>query len=353
MSSQNASLKTTVAWMVGAACVVLLIRVETRPAGNSDATSAGQAQQKAARPLPVRNDIPRPRDEILVLRNHQLTPGGHEPFYQFSRDRAWPFGMRIGTRVVGQWKVIDPEGRATAKYDDVYRLTRYASFEHWQTTRESTSTALGGNGPASEARIEGFTDRGALETGSKGAYFVQGRMAPGGPYYMPGLQEQYELLPSQRPTATDEVIAVRHDVAQPGQEIVEFRYQRIRKGSFERFVQETREEIWPWEEKLGARPIGQWKVIHPAAPSRTSESPDFDEVITLTRYASYPHWKAMRPDPAVLIGGNGPDWRAWRAALDTQGGLTTQTTTEFMEGFMFYSPPVYLPPLPERYRMIK
>lgn len=41
MSFQNASLKTTVAWMVGAACVVLLIRVEARPAGYSDATSAG------------------------------------------------------------------------------------------------------------------------------------------------------------------------------------------------------------------------------------------------------------------------------------------------------------------------
>jgi hypothetical protein len=351
MPFHHATLKTAGAWLVTAVCVVVIAQAETRRVDIME--SGGQTAQPAAQRVPVRNDVARPRDEILVLRNHELRPGGHEPFYQFSRDRAWPFGMRIGVRVVGQWKVVHPEGTGTPKYDDVYRLARYASFEHWQATRESTSRSIGGNGPGSDERIGGFTDRGTLQTGSKGAYFLQGRMAPGGPYYMPGLNEQYDFLAGQRPAVTDDVIAVRHDVAQPGQEIVELQYQRIRKGSFERFVQETHDKIWPWQEKLGARPIGQWKVIHPSAPSRTAENRAFDEVITLTRFASYPHWKAMRPDQAVLLGGNGPDWHAWRAALAAQSDLTTQTTTEFMEGFMFYSPPTYLPPLPERYRINK
>lgn len=242
--------------MAGVTCAVLFTYAET------GAPEGIQAAQNPSRPIAVRNDVPRSRNEVLVLRNHELRPGGHEPFFQISRDRLWPFGMRIGVRVVGQWKVVDPAGGATAKYDDVYRLARYASFDHWLDTRESAQTSLGGNGPAAEERGGGIADRASSsQTGSKGAYFLQGRMAPGGPYYMPALEEQYELLPGQHPAATDEVIAVRHNVAQPGPEIVELRYQRIRKGAFERFVQDTQDNIWPWEEKLGARPIGQWKVI--------------------------------------------------------------------------------------------
>jgi hypothetical protein len=352
MAFHNSQLKTAFTWLITVACVGVLAQAETRRADMNG--PGGQTAQRGTQRIAVRNDVARPRNEVLVLRNHELRPGGHEPFFQISRDRLWPFGMRVGVRVVGQWKVVDPEGRAAPNYDDVYRLARYANFDHWLDTRDDTQTSTGGNGPAADERINGIADRvGAFQTGSKGAYFLQGRMAPGGPYYMPGLKEQYELVPGERPAATDDVIAVRHDVSQPGQELVEFRYERIRKGTFERFVQQAEDAIWPWEEKLGARPIGQWKVIYPKAPSRTSESPDFDEVITLTRYASYAHWKATRPDQAVFLGGNGVDWRTWRAALGVQRGLTIQARTEFMEGFMFYSPPTYLPSLPERYRISK
>lgn len=352
MAFHNSRSKRPLTWLITVACVGVIAQAETRRADLDE--SAGQTAQPGTQPIPVRNDVARPRNEVLVLRNHELRPGGHEPFFQMSRERLWPFGMRIGVRIVGQWKVVDPEGRAAPSDDDVYRLARYASFEHWLDTRQATQISIGGNGPAADARAGGTNDRaGAFERGSKGTYFLQGRTAPGGPYYMPGLKEQYELVPGERPAATDEVIAVRLDVSQPGRELVEFRYERIRKGTFERFVQQTEEAVWPWEEKLGVRPIGQWKVIHPKAPSRTSESPDVDEVITLTRYASYAHWKATRPDQAVFLGGNGADWQTWRAALAVQRGLIIQARTEFMEGFMFYSPPTYLPSLPERYRISK
>lgn len=303
-------------------------------------------------PQPVRNDVPKPGREILVLRNHELKPGGHEPFYQFSRDSYWPFFERLGARVVGQWKVISPNADASSP-DDVYRLVRYASFEHWQATRQGPDVGLGGNGPAWETGQQGLGDRGGLQTGSKGAYFLEGVTAPGGPRFMPGLAEQYARVDGERPAATDERIPVRAGAALPGNDIVELRYQRIRKGGFDRFSTGTLAAVWPWEEKLGARAIGQWKVVHPPAPNRTSDRAEYDEVITMTRYASAAHRQAMQPDVAVYMGGNGPDWQAWRAALDVQRAATLETRSELMEGHMFQSPPVYLPAVTERYRVVK
>ena len=310
-----------------------------------------EAQTPASRPRPVRNDVPSAGREILVLRNHELKPGGHEPFYQFSRDSYWPFFERLGARVVGQWKVTVPDGGNAQAADDVYRLVRYASFEHWRATRQGPDVALGGNGPAWEQGQQGLGERGGLQTGSKGAYFLEGVIAPDGPRFMPGIAEEYERIDAgRRPSATDEKIPVRAGAAVAGREVVELRYQRIRKGGFDRFAADTAAKIWPWEEKLGARAIGQWKVVHPAAPNRTTENPDFDELITMTRYASAEHRQAMSVDSAVYMGGNGPDWQAWRSALDAQRAVTLDTRAELMEGHMFQSPPVYLPGLPERYR---
>ena len=42
----------------------------------SDNPAAGAQQE----PIPVRNDTARPRQEVLVLRNHRLAKGGHERF---------------------------------------------------------------------------------------------------------------------------------------------------------------------------------------------------------------------------------------------------------------------------------
>jgi len=314
----------------------------------------------AQEPRPVRNDTAKAGEELFVLRNHRLRKGGHEPFYQSSRDDVWPYFERTGPRIVGQWKVIQSEA-ASPELEDVYRLVRYASFEHWQATR--LLGGIGGNGPASDKDQWGRRDRAALELGSKGAYFLQGQLAPGGPYFMPALAEKYELVqPGQRPSAGEREIPVRMEVAQAGEEIVVVRYQRIEKGAFPRFVEMTRASIWPWEEKLGARPMGQWKVIFPEAPGvkersrgtsfMTLESAAYDEVITMTRYASKAHYDAMAPETAVYMGGNGPDWRAWTAALEAQRKLTLSTSAEIAQGFLYQSPPIYLPGVPERYRRV-
>ena len=299
-------------------------------------------------PLPVRNELPRPGREILVLRHHELRIGGHEEFYRISRDDYWPYFERLGARVVGQWK---SHSAASADSDDVYRLVRYASFEHWEATRADRAHALiAGNGPARTRAQQALADRGGLQTGSKGAYFLQASPSPDVPLFMPALAERYEL--DHSPFSMRDDLAVRLDIARPGEEIVELRYQRIKKGAFGRLADTTRSSVWPWEVKLGARPIGQWLVIYPAAPSRTAESVEYDEVITMTRYASQDHRAAMAVDRAVELGGNGPDWRAWSAALRDVDGLTIRTSVELMQGYLHDSPPTYLPALPERYRRL-
>lgn len=313
-------------------------------------------------PTPVRHDVAKPGREILVLRSHQLQAGGHEQFYQASRDDVWPYFERMGARVVGQWKVFHTDTPAPQSQEDVYRLVRYASIEHWETTRFQRTTA--GDGPAFEKDQKGRRERASIEIGSRGAFFLQGETAPGGPYFLPPLREKNELVQAgTRPSPQDENIPVRVDVAQPGVELVTVRHDRIRKGTFERFVALTKASIWPWEEKVGARPLGQWLVVFPSVPgvresSRgtsliTAESPDYDEVITMTRYASKAHYDSLVPHASVYAGGNGPDWRACMNALQEQKGLTLRTTVELAQGTLYHSPPAYLPGLPERYRRVE
>jgi len=313
-------------------------------------------------PTPVRHDVAKQGREILVLRNHRLQAGGHEQFYQASRDDVWPYLERMGARVIGQWKVIRTDAIAPQGQEDVYRLVRYASLEHWEATRFQRATA--GDGPAFDKDQNGRKARATIELGSRGAYFLQGETAPGGPYFLPPLREKYQLVQAgQRPPPSEPDIPVRVDVAQPGVELVAVKYQRIQKGAFDQFVALTKASIWPWEEEMGARPIGQWKVIFPNVPAvnqqsrgtslMTIESKDYDEVITMTRYASRAHYDAMAPEQSVYMGGNGPDWQAFSAALEAQRKLTIQSSVELAQGLEYQSPPNYLPALPEQYRRVE
>ncbi len=309
-------------------------------AGMAHAQNQGRYEADMAKP--VRNDVAASGEEVLVLRHQKLKKGSHDDFYKLSRDGVWPWFEKIGTRVVGQWKVIHPDGsEGSGEYDEGYRLARYVSYEHWEATRRGEN--LGGNGPDFEKSSEALQLRGEIRPGSDGAYFLQGHMAPGGPYYLPGMDEKYE--PAEESTGP---IPVRNDVAQPGREIVTIRYWKIQKGRFDDFYKASVEGVWPFFEKIGARIIGQWKVIHPAADT-CEESPDYDEVILMTRYASYAHWQATR-NP-VQLGGNGPDFEKMREALDLRQSLTLETSVKFMEGYMYHSPPSFMPGLKEQYRL--
>jgi len=138
-------------------------------------------------------------------------------------------------------------------------------------------------------------------------------------------------------------VAVRHDVAQSGDPVVTLRYFRIRKGSFPEFLKASEEGLWPFFEKIGARVIGMWQVIHPADVDATTgqASPDYDEVWLMTRYASVEHWRATRD--MARLGGNGPDYETAREALRLRESLTLQTNVQFLQGTTWQSPPQYLP----------
>ena len=304
------------------------------------------AEQQA--PRPVRNHVAQSGEEVLVLRHQKLKKGEHENWYQISRAGVWPWFEKIGARVVGQWQIVYPDGEGEPEgYDEGYRLARYASFEHWQHTRPPANIGLGGDGPDNAANTKALKDRNEVLIGSDGPFFLQGHMGPDGPYYMPGVEEQYALIDGDE---TD-VQPARNDVEQPGQEIVTLRYWKVKKGSCDQFYQASLEGVWPYFQKIGARIVGQWKVLYPAPPACDRvESPDFDEILMMTRYASYEHWQATRQ--GVTLGGDGPDYDKLQEALVLRRLLQLETSVQFMQGYMYHSPPKYLPSLNERYRRV-
>ncbi len=143
--------------------------------------------------------------------------------------------------------------------------------------------------------------------------------------------------------------AVRNDVAQPGEEIVTKRYFKIKKGTFPEFYEASELGVWPFFEKIGARVIGMWLVVHPEEGG-TKGSDDYDEVYLVTRYASVAHWKSTRQMAA--LGGNGPDWEKCREALTFRRSLTLETSLEFLQGHKWDNAPWFLPGLDEEYQRV-
>lgn len=309
-------------------------------------------------PRPVRNDIARVGQEFLVLRHQKLAKGSHERFFELSRDGVWPLFEKIGSRVVGQWQVVHPEGGGSANFDEGYRLARYRSYNHWAATR--ASDRLGGNGEDWQAFREAIAARNQLLLDSDGPIYLVGDMAPGGPYYMPGLDEEYAIAEPEGATESAE-LPVRSARARRGEEIVTLRHFRIRKGTFEEFNRLSRDGVWPYFEKIGARVVGQWQRVYPApggldrsgTETGATEGPDFDEAYMMVRYASYEHWQATRPAAMARLGGDGPDYDACVEGLERRRDLTLETSVRFLRGHFYGSPPVHLPPLEETYRRVR
>jgi hypothetical protein len=144
--------------------------------------------------------------------------------------------------------------------------------------------------------------------------------------------------------------AVRNDVAQPGEEVLVFRHQKLKKGGHEAYDRISRDGVWPWFEKIGNRVVGQWQMIH---PDGSDEPADHDDGYRLARYAGYEHWKAARPEKIVAMGGDSPDYQAYQAALAQARRVTREGSLIFLEGYFHQSPPVFLPGLGERYRRVE
>jgi len=142
---------------------------------------------------------------------------------------------------------------------------------------------------------------------------------------------------------------VRNEATRAGREVVTFRYFKIRAGSFPEFLAASRDAVWPYFEKIGARVIGMWRVIPPPGAARGTR--DFDEVYLATRYASVEHWAATRD--TVAHGGNGPDWEACKRALDYRESVTLESHVTFLEGELASGGPYFMPGLPEKYERVQ
>lgn len=310
----------------------------------ASALPAVWAQQDPV-PLAVRNDIPQPGEEVLVFRHQKLRLGGHEAYFRLSREGVWPWFEKIGSRIVGQWKVIYPNGRAgDRESDDGYRLARYASYDHWKATRQGQR--LGGNGPDYQRSRAALRERGHYVQGSDGGYFLQGVTATTRVYFMPGVAESYEPVDS---ASESETRPVRNDRNWPAPEIVALERWKITKGRAAAFIEAGVDQVWPYLEKVGARVIGRWQAVYPPE-SGFPEDAAYDEVFEMVRYAGYEHWKASRLREIVAMGGDGPDYAAYREALALQEELSSDRSVTFLQGYMYQSPPKFLPGLSERYR---
>ena len=172
---------------------------QEKPSSERPAFRGGLNQVRdAGKPHPVRNDVAQPGEEIVTLRYFKIKKGSFDEFLKVSVEGVWPYFEKLGSRVIGMWKVITPEGldgstaAASKDYDEVYLSTRYASVDHWKASRDAVQH--GGNGP-DWVKCRAALDRRNALTISTNVIFLKGQMAPGGPYFMPGLDETYDKKP--------------------------------------------------------------------------------------------------------------------------------------------------------------
>lgn len=290
-----------------------------------------------------RNGIHLPGEQFLIFRHHKLRKGYHQAFKQGSEQSVWLAYEKIGTRVIGDFKVVYPEGGGSLDYDENYRLAQYASYEHWLETRRPLE--MMGDGPLFDLLRAGGLRRMQYVLSSDGAYFLTGRMIEDLPYHLPGLDEDYEITKNGK----GEARPVRYDIPVPGEGIAELCCWKISKGSFNEFDSLTRESMLPVISKMGARGLGIWQLVY-LKGAIGEEHNDYDEVMMITRYASYEHWQACQ-DPMRIIG-NGPDFKAWKEALSLREGLIQDKWQRFLQGELYRSPPTYIPPLRENYRPV-
>lgn len=105
--------------------------------------------------------------EVAILRYLRIKKSSFPDVYRLSADHIWPYYERAGVRVVGLWQVAYPTlsgqtRRESEEYDEAYLLTRYASIEHWQSTREGEIEKLAGSGSDRLRMRESLRQRQAL-----------------------------------------------------------------------------------------------------------------------------------------------------------------------------------------------
>ena len=305
--------------------------------------------------VPVRNEVARVGQQEVIMMRHAFIEEGEYAFWEReSRQKVWPWFQRLGARMIGDFQVIYPEVIDDSPgQDEALRFARYASYEHWQATRRANtenptggSVVLAGKGSLSAESDIGLSNRRTVLQGSKEAVFLQGHMAQTRPLYMPGTKETFrETVDSSE---DDLPMPVSLKSASPNDEVLILRYRKIKKDAFQELYEIERGDVWPYLEKIGGRPVGQWKIIY--LPNGTPiESPEYDEDYSLIRYASLDHYKAVDMDPGSL-GGDGPDFKRQQEAKSLINDLTLSASYRVLKGPLFSSPPVYAQPHDLKYR---
>lgn len=166
--------------------VVLLL--VTGLAWSAAGAQSSKAEGDAA--ITVRHDVAQAGDPVVTLRYFRIRKGSFPEFLKASEEGVWPFFEKIGSRVIGMWQVIHPAEagatapRASPDYDEVWLMTRYASVEHWQATRDMAG--LGGNGPDYDKARKALELRDSL-TLETSVQFLQGTTWQNPPVYLPSI----------------------------------------------------------------------------------------------------------------------------------------------------------------------
>lgn len=174
-----------------AVLLLLASACTTAPAAAPPSNSPIQMNRDAAGARgPVRNLAPQAGQEITTIRYWKIRKGTFPQFLKVSQEGVWPYFEKIGSRIVGMWKVIPAPGEAEASpdYDEVYLTTRYASLDHWAATRDAA--AMGGDGPDYAALQAALAVRQSLTIETK-VTFLQGVVGPLPPVFMPGTGETF------------------------------------------------------------------------------------------------------------------------------------------------------------------
>ncbi len=167
------------------------------------------AAQENTNAIAVRNQVAQPASPVTTLRHWKIKKGSFPQFLRVSQEGVWPYFEKLGSRVVGMWVVLnvvpsDETGRLGSgyevvtdsdnEYDEVYLMTRYASLDHWQATRNPIK--MGGNGPDYDSMVDGLRIRQEL-TINTDVTFLQGFNGSNSPYFMPGTGEEFKAVESQ------------------------------------------------------------------------------------------------------------------------------------------------------------
>jgi hypothetical protein len=239
---------------------------------------------------------------ILVQREFTVPVEAQAEFERQSREGLWPAFLHFGALMVafGRWSFGGRGGVLVTN-------TVYADFVHWHATRAGQGAYYQDEAMLAETKELRpiFEQRGSLiqESAARLIELVDDVSEPRPFYRKPG-----DRLPEPPPTYGRGSIVSERTYA-------------LNEGAQTEFLRLSRDYIWPWLGRHGARMIGYGS--DPLVPS--------NEVVTLFAFRSLPEWHRLSRPPAEL---SPPTevisaWQARHALMQRQWGRLLTVGTDF------------------------